>query len=855
LLVAVPIALAAGVGWPLPTVVPNLDEVRNALSSGAVADHTVLKAVALVVWIAWAQVAASAVSEIVAVARRRTAEPTPLTIPGVQLVVGRLLSTALLLGVLVQPRMTSATPARLVPMSAGIAAPVVATTPVVTTAGPTWTVQPRETLWGIAERALGDGRRYEEIANLNRGRLQPDGTTFESPNTIRPGWKLLLPGDARHPSSKGEHTVEAGESLSEIAAGELGDLDRWPELWDLNRGRPQPDGKALTDPDLIEPGWSIALPSSEAPAAAAPTIRPAHAPPVTAGPAPTDPVAELSRPAMVHAGKDSGSHRPVAPLLAGSAAAAVLAILERRRRGRWRHRRRHEAVPVDAPEREMIERRLREAAAKVSSNAEGPVPDDSIGAPPAPESPLVVSIGEASESEVLVDLEALGVASVHGEPHQVAGMLRAVALSLESRDVEVLSVGLRGDEDSPTWDEALGVANAHATAVNERLSGADPAEARSSGLEGVDPLVLVGLDPPEEVANEIEGLAPGVVVLVGGAEVGERITLDDDGLSWPGVDERVDPSIVGEAEAAAINSLLESAVHPADEGPLEPLPSTDVFEIDLRDLPQADDLVSRLDVFVRVFGPVGVVRLSPGEDDEPIVLRRQKSLEVIAYLACRERNIPVEDVRNALWPSGASSLKTLQNMVTETRSALGVGRDGEALLPLPDAGSYRLSTLVGSDYDVFRTLVGRASELPDVRAEEVALLLEDALGLVLGEPFVGAARSYAWVTHQRGALVAEVVDAAEELAEIRLAEGDWRAAEWAARQGLRAFPCDERLHRILMRAAHCAGNTAAVQRVFDELCAVVADPDLGVEPEDTVHPETFALLEDLLGGRSSATQA
>jgi hypothetical protein len=36
-----------------------------------------------------------------------------------------------------------------------------------------------------------------------------------------------------------------------------------------------------------------------------------------------------------------------------------------------------------------------------------------------------------------------------------------------------------------------------------------------------------------------------------------------------------------------------------------------------------------------------------------------------------------------------------------------------------------------------------------------------------------------------------------------------------------------------------------VQRVFRELCDVLADPDVGVEPEDTVHPETVALLEDL----------
>jgi DNA-binding SARP family transcriptional activator len=96
-------------------------------------------------------------------------------------------------------------------------------------------------------------------------------------------------------------------------------------------------------------------------------------------------------------------------------------------------------------------------------------------------------------------------------------------------------------------------------------------------------------------------------------------------------------------------------------------------------------------------------------------------------------------------------------------------------------------------------------------------------------------------------IVAQVVDAAEELAEVRLATGDWRAAEWAARQGLLAFPCDERMYRLLMRTAAAAGNVPGVQRTFRELCDMVADPDSGVEPEDTIHPETVALLEQLTG--------
>ncbi|MDQ7807090.1 hypothetical protein Q5425_25395 [Amycolatopsis sp. A133] len=52
------------------------------------------------------------------------------------------------------------------------------------------------TLFKIAERALGDGRRFPEIFRLNQGRLRPDGTPFTDPAAIEPGQVLQLPDDA-----------------------------------------------------------------------------------------------------------------------------------------------------------------------------------------------------------------------------------------------------------------------------------------------------------------------------------------------------------------------------------------------------------------------------------------------------------------------------------------------------------------------------------------------------------------------------------------------------------------------------------------------------------------------------------
>lgn len=54
-------------------------------------------------------------------------------------------------------------------------------------------------LFGIAARTLGDGRRFRELYELNRGRPQPGGETLDDPAVLRAGWVLALPADATGP--------------------------------------------------------------------------------------------------------------------------------------------------------------------------------------------------------------------------------------------------------------------------------------------------------------------------------------------------------------------------------------------------------------------------------------------------------------------------------------------------------------------------------------------------------------------------------------------------------------------------------------------------------------------------------
>ncbi|MEV6020351.1 hypothetical protein [Streptomyces sp. NPDC051997] len=139
-------------------------------------------------------------------------------------------------------------------------------------------IRPAESLWSIAERELGDGERWREIAALNEGHTMAGGHIFTSSSFLQPGWELAMPerpgGQGLRTQSEdsavaaaetGGHafTVRSGDSLSAIAEEELGDGNAWPSLFKASRGKPQPDGlPAITDPDLIHPGQQVTVPAA-----------------------------------------------------------------------------------------------------------------------------------------------------------------------------------------------------------------------------------------------------------------------------------------------------------------------------------------------------------------------------------------------------------------------------------------------------------------------------------------------------------------------------------------------------------------------------------------------------------------
>jgi len=254
---------------------------------------------------------------------------------------------------------------------------------------PAVSVRQGDTLWDIAERHLGSGHRYVEIVGLNLGQPQADGRSLTDEHWIEPGWVLRLPMDATNvagaapaavpdqpdpvaPAANAEHVVVPGDTLWGIAAEALDDGARFPEIYDLNAGVTQPDGSSLVDPDLIRPGWHLALPveSTEAPTVAvvdpetAVPASPRHSADVEprpfapaedsparleAEPQGTDDVGAADSAVEAELDDLEAEPRPSATLILGMTslgAALLLAELDRRRRRQRRLRRSGERIPV-----------------------------------------------------------------------------------------------------------------------------------------------------------------------------------------------------------------------------------------------------------------------------------------------------------------------------------------------------------------------------------------------------------------------------------------------------------------------------------------------------------------------------
>ncbi len=123
----------------------------------------------------------------------------------------------------------------------------------------------------------------------------------------------------------GDYVVERGDTLWGIADEQLDDPTRYPEIVAASEEITQPDGRQLTDPDLILPGWTLHVPTGQA-QAEAPVDEPAsEVEAAEDSPAPADPVLppatpmQSPDPGTQDANPAAGVALPTTPLAAPAA--------------------------------------------------------------------------------------------------------------------------------------------------------------------------------------------------------------------------------------------------------------------------------------------------------------------------------------------------------------------------------------------------------------------------------------------------------------------------------------------------------------------------------------------------------
>lgn len=260
-------ALIVGIPALLLVVAPALDSPTlswQAISSaltGPDDGHLLLGALTLLAWGAWAVFAVSVVVETVAMLRGLPTPRLPLVGAPQKLAASLVASAAMLLAA---PAGTA--PGHLPPVPAAAADPAptgsMAATPIPTSAPTNASPAPEPDaatppqLWadhGVPRTSASStevhGHAHDHIQGAGAARAR----------TI---------------------TVVRGDTLWDLAATHLGDGARFREIARLNYGRPQPDGRTLTDTHWIHPGWVLLLPEQHD---AAPG--PAHAPKPTPRPA------------------------------------------------------------------------------------------------------------------------------------------------------------------------------------------------------------------------------------------------------------------------------------------------------------------------------------------------------------------------------------------------------------------------------------------------------------------------------------------------------------------------------------------------------------------------------------------
>ncbi|MEU6379988.1 BTAD domain-containing putative transcriptional regulator [Streptomyces sp. NPDC046909] len=926
LVVGVPGALAVSVGWPLPNGVPSLDWLQQEITVG-----TFLHILTVIVWLAWAQFTACVLVEIKAAV---SGVGVPGRVPGAgpSQILARQLVAALLLigataasltpglsqlghslegnqrgtvataeatpgGLFAQQQEQAASTAAALAEQASNAASHADAQGGSSKAEDTkyYRIQPPEgrhhdSLWEIAERHLGDGRRYKEIFDLNKDRVQPDGSKLSEASLIRPGWIMEMPGDAR------------GGDLVEMPAASGGPAAQ-QQLHDYAKaGGDQAGGGG----GHAQGATQVSLPEQR--------------------PAPDQQTGHQQNQQHASATSTTASDAfglPQALVGAPLLAAGLLGALGRRRRqALWQSAfgavggRRgmepptptgdaadvHDALLVGAdPEGvRLLDLALRGLAASLAGESR-PLPvvyaawlgnngdlhlqlAQPSGNPPAPWQlgqdqtfwmlartdaeryqdvdaaapyPGLVSLGTMDDSRLLLNLESVpGIVSLAGREADRAAVFASVAAELATNGwsdrMTITLVGF-GEDLTPLAPNRL----RHLDGIDDLIEameaetrqrrGALGAAGHDSVLTGrtgpaqhtrwAPHLVLLAAQPSADDAVKLAELAAdagrlGIGYLVGtesGSLPGAAWEMEITGegkLLAPLLGLELDAQLLPVTQQRAVVELFVQA--DPDGNPDGPV-NTPPFLVDISEQ-------GRPAVYARLVGPYEIIGLDTPDGDRSALLH-----EALALLLLHREGVHPRVLSSALWPRGVTD-DVREALLDRLRAWLGTDPDGSPRLRTDSTGRLTLAKSVVSDLDVLRSLYHEATQGRGVDSRAVrGRLLTDALVLVRGPLLADRPEGrYRWLTHEiiDAQLPLLVADIGLALSEFHLVKDRAEKAIEALAAALNSAPGDERLWHELLRATHATGDTARLQALAADLIARSGARGLP--------PRTEALLDELL---------
>ncbi|GAA1660637.1 BTAD domain-containing putative transcriptional regulator [Kribbella alba] len=721
-----------------------------------------------------------------------------------------------------------------------------------------------DSLWDIADKHLGDGRRYKEIYELNKDRVQPDGQHLHLARLIMPGWTLIMPEDAtgvervpvEHIQAPVQHTTdthatgnhETSPDTPEVQPASGGGDQHGNVHAPTGGGEHQPDsGQVQQDPrwrmpnDLLGGGLVAAGLLSlllveryrrrgrdPEPAAAAAEVA------LRVGADP-DRSEALDRALRRLVGQCDAMSVPLPPLFAAVVDDRAIELLLAPAR-----------TDAPAPWQAIDQgRRWRLERADIAADAAGPAPY-----------PALVCLGrDEDERDVLVDLEAAsGALSVRGDSVVAREVATSVAVQLATNpwadQLLVTTSGLPDALGEVLADRLRVVPDIDMVLPDFEQGGVETEVLAGRVTRAADAspqYVVLGAPPNEDTAHRLAALASrgrsGFGLMVAGDVTGARwqLQVDESGtLRIPALDLTLSASRLTEPTVELLTELLDAARTPTQQ------PSA-ANRVRIPVTGSSGDDSNWVTANVRV-GVLGTVEVRSPYRLE--IERLPLATEVVAFLALHPGGVHPSVLGASVWPRGVTA-EVRDATVERVRQWLGTDSQGGHQLRQDASGRLYLGPEVAVDWDCFCELVRRSRTAQTVRDERE--LLRRSLHLVRGPFLSGRPRGgYSWIArvHLERMVPDLVVDTAHRLAQLTLGDDDPAGAVSAARAGLRLTGSSDLMWRDLLLAEHRYGGVAATEQVVQALGEGVLKHGL------VLSAETEALIEELLPtGASRARRA